>query len=174
MMTLELGSQWLLLPFGAGVISLLAIWQALTAQAAPASTQQLSRVNFRVEIDGTAVPGIKEVSGIAADTEVIEFRESDDLTMHKRPGRTKYANLTLQRGFIADDSLRQWYDQIRRGVAERKSVSVIILDRAGAEAGRYNFFEAWPCQWEGPVLSSGNDTQLVERIQICIERWEVK
>lgn len=129
--------------------------------------------NFRVEIDGVVQAGFKEISGIEAETEVIEEKETDSVSL-KRPGKTNYSNIVLKRGFINDPALYEWYKKVVKGVTERKSGSIIVLDRAGNEALRYNFFEAWPCRWKAPELNSKSEVEFVEEIELCVASWEQK
>lgn len=147
--------------------------------------------NFKVEIDGIAMGGVLMVDGIGSETEVIEYQDGDDMTMHKRPGRTKYSNIVLKRGFAQNNDLWRWYQEVIKGQNIRKSGSVILLDRAGTETMRYNFFEAWPCKWKGPTLSSIGDPDFdllrvsigdpdfdllktAESITFCVERMDRK
>ncbi len=80
--------------------------------------------NFRVEIDGVIQAGFKEINGIESETEIIEYKDGDDMTVRKRPGRVKVGNLVLKRGFIADPKLRDWYERVVKGVTS-------ILDSKG-------------------------------------------
>src|SRR3989338_11346094 len=57
------------------------------------------QANFKVEIDGLPMSGVLSIDGIKVETEVIEYQDCDDMTRHKRPGRTNYSNITLKRGF---------------------------------------------------------------------------
>ncbi len=135
------------------------------------------QASFKVEIDGVEVGGFKSVDGIESETEVIEYQDGDDLTIRKRPGRTKYSNIVLKRGFAQNNDLWQWYQEVIKSKNIRKNISVIITKRDGSEAGRYNFFEAWPCKWKGPELSSIGDPDsdlLTEKITFCVERMELK
>ena len=65
--------------------------------------------NFLLEIQdiiGDAkiiVGGFKSVSGMDSETEVIEFKQGNDKVVRKKPGRTTYANITLERGYTATD-----------------------------------------------------------------------
>ena len=145
--------------------------------------------NFRLEIDGVIQEGFKKISGIESETEIIEYKDGDDkeisgieskteikdgddMIIRKRPGRTKYSNLVLKRGFINDPMFWNWYQKVIKGVAERKSGSIIVLDRAGQEIGRYNFFGAWPTKWKGPVLDTKGDSHMIEEIELAVERIE--
>ncbi|HEY3002298.1 MAG TPA: phage tail protein, partial [Kribbellaceae bacterium] len=51
--------------------------------------------NFLVELDGIAQASFTDCSGIEATTEVIETREGgDNVTVHKLPGKTTYADIS--------------------------------------------------------------------------------
>ena len=128
--------------------------------------------NFKIEIDGVIAGGFKEILGLESEIEVIEFKDGDDAITHKRAGKAKYKNLILKRGFVSDASLLEWYKKVLAGKTERKSGSIIYLDRENNEVLRYNFFEAWPCRWKAPELNSGSDTHLVEEIEFVCEKVE--
>ena len=127
--------------------------------------------NFKIEIDGVISGGFKEVTGLESEIEVIEFKDGDDAITHKR---VKYGNIVLKRGVMTEDELREWYKKELAGTTDRKSGSVIYLDRAGQEVLRYNFFEAWPCKWSLPTLDNEGNTAAIEVIELCVERIERK
>ena len=83
--------------------------------------------NFLLEISGitgdvkTIVGGFKTVSGMDSETEVIEFKQGNDAVVRKKPGRTTYANITLERGFTATDDLFVWRQNIEKGFIDRRS-----------------------------------------------------
>lgn len=85
----------------------------------------------------------------------------------KRAGKAKYKNIVLKRGFVNDASLIEWYKKTLAGTTDRKSGSVIYLDREGGEVSRYNFFEAWPCRWKAPELNSSSDTHVAWEITLA-------
>ena len=135
--------------------------------------------NFLLEIAGitqdskTIVGGFKSVSGMDSETEVIEFKQGNDRVVRKKPGRTTYANITLERGFTATDDLFVWRQNIEKGFIDRRSGSVIILDQdLETEIARYNFFEAWPCKWEVPAMDSESSATAIEKIELAVEKVE--
>ena len=135
--------------------------------------------NFLLEISGitgdikTIVGGFKSVSGMDSETEVIEFKQGNDSVVRKKPGRTTYANITLERGFTATDDLFVWRQNIEKGFIDRRSGSVIILDQdLETEIARYNFFEAWPCKWEVPAMDSESSATAIEKIELAVEKVE--
>src|SRR3989338_3992229 len=141
---------------------------------------QGGQANFKVEIDGLPMSGVLSIDGIKVETEVIEYRDGEDMTIRKRPGGMKYGDITLKRGFTDNNDLWRWYQEVIKGQTIRKSISIIMNDYNGAVIGRYNFFEAWPCRWEGPELDSGRINgdpdfdMFTEKITFCVERMERK
>ncbi|MCX5357766.1 phage tail protein [Streptomyces sp. NBC_00124] len=119
--------------------------------------------NFLVEIDGITQAGFSECSGLASTTEVIEFREGgDNTTVHKLPGKTSYADITLKWGTTDNLDLWNWRQQIIDGQVVRKTGALILFDLAGStEVARWNFVRAWPTKCELPSFSAkGNDVAI--------------
>lgn len=144
------------------------------------STEQLfGQYNFLLEIQGVIndnkiiVGGFKTVSGMDSETEVIQFKQGNDIVVRKKPGRTTYANIVLERGFTATDDLWQWRKNIEDGKIDRRSGSIIVLDQDGqTEVARYNFYEGWPCKWNVPDMNSDTSAMAIEKIEICVEKVE--
>ncbi len=143
-------------------------------------TEQLfGSYNFLLEIQGvindtkTIVGGFKSVSGMDSETEVIEFKQGNDTVVRKKPGRTTYANIVLERGYTATDDLWTWRKNIEDGKIDRRSGSIIVLDQDGqSEVARYNFYEGWPSKWYVPDMNSDTSGMAIEKIEICIEKVE--
>lgn len=132
----------------------------------------IGQFNFRVEIDGVTQAAFKACEGLDSETEVIEYQDGDDIILRKRPGRTKYSNITLKRGYVSSDELWQWRKKVMDGKVDRKSGSVILLNDTGDEVMRYNFFEAWPAKWKGFTLDGKGTDVAVEELEFVVERWE--
>ena len=135
--------------------------------------------NFLLEIEGiisdtkVIVGGFKSVSGMDSETEIVEFKQGNDMVVRKKPGRTTYANIVLERGYTATDDLWQWRKNIEDGKIDRRSGSIIVLDQDGqTEVGRYNFYEAWPCKWYVPDMDSDSSSMAIEKIEIAVEKVE--
>ena len=135
--------------------------------------------HFLLEIQGVIndnkviVGGFKSVAGMDSETEIVEFKQGNDLVVRKKPGRTTYANIVLERGYTATDDLWQWRKNIEDGKIDRRSGSVIILDQDGqTEVARYNFYEGWPCKWNVPDLDSDSSSMAIEKVEIAVEKVE--
>jgi phage tail-like protein len=135
--------------------------------------------NFLLEVQGIVndnkiiVGGFKSMSGMDSETEIVEFKQGNDTVVRKKPGRTTYANIVLERGYTATDDLWQWRQNIENGKIDRRSGSVIILDPDGqTEVARYNFYEGWPCKWYVPDMNSDSSAMAIEKIEISVEKVE--
>lgn len=58
----------------------------------------LGNFNFRVEIEGVFTGSVLQILGFTSETEVIEYRDSAELTGRKIPGHTSYSNVIIRRG----------------------------------------------------------------------------
>jgi len=138
-------------------------------------TDPYGRFNFLLEIDGLVAAAFSEVSGLASETEVIEYREGSDKanTVRKLPGLTKFSNLVLKRGVTPDKSLWNWRKTVTDGAVQRANGSVVLLDENHEEILRWNFYRAWPCKWEGPALNSKSSEVAIETLEITHEGLEL-
>ena len=133
-----------------------------------------AQYNFLVEIDGLTRGGFTECSGLNAEQDVIEYREgSETATVRKPPGLRKYGNITLKRGFTADDELWLWRRTTINGVTERRDGSIVLLNEAREPALRFNFRNGWISKWEGPTLNSTSNEVAIESIEIVVEDLEL-
>ena len=166
------------------VIAFAAILVASIPVIAPSLRSNLGdpigNYNFRVEIEGVDAGFFKSVDGISVETEVIEYQDANDPLTHKRPGRTKYSNIVLKRGFINDPALLEWYQRVIRSgegnstQAERKSISIIILKNDGSEARTYNYFDCFPTSYSlTPLDVDDKNSPLTETFKFACERWIV-
>lgn len=165
------GALTILLLLGLALNSAWANTDRATSNTALLPSEQYT---IKVVIEGVEVGPVVAISGLESEIEVVEYKHGDDnatLRDRKRPGRVKYANITLKRGLVSDPSFHEWYQKVLQGVTERKSGSIIYLDREGNEVLRYNFFEAWPCRWKAPELNA-QDRHIVEEIEFVVERVE--
>jgi phage tail-like protein len=132
----------------------------------------IGNFNFHLEVEGLTAGTFRNVEGLDSETEIVEYQDGDDLTLRKRPGRTKFSNIVLKRGYVSSDELWQWRKKVMDGSVERKSGSVILCNDAGDPVMRYNFFEAWPCKWKGFTLDGKGTDAVIEEVELVIERLE--
>lgn len=119
------------------------------------------RVLSGIAIDETGVhAAVRELGGkVDALNESVTQR-----TIKKRPGRPVFGNITLTAPLGQNQELAAWWNDAVNGKSERKSGSIIYLDRAGNEVARYNFFECWPVAF--------STSMAIEKIEIAVEKVE--
>ncbi len=128
--------------------------------------------NFRVEIDGISVGDFYECSGLGTRVEVIEYRQGGSATVRKLPGLRKTGDIVLKRGITASRELQDWHTKVLNGHPDRRNGSVILLDGAGQEVVRWNFFQAFPSRWDGPLLKANGNDVAIETLTLSCEGVE--
>ncbi len=138
-------------------------------------TDHLGAHNFLVEIDGIEAGQFQAVRGLSGEIDVVEFRDGSDPAGHvrKRPGASRFGDVTLEKGFVPAHDLLEWWEQTRQGAAHRRAVSVVLLDSTRTEVRRWNLFECWPRRWELSPLRGDASQTLFESITLVVERIEV-
>lgn len=134
--------------------------------------------NFLVEIEGitpdstSVIGGFSEVSGLSSQSDVIEYRVGNSRSVFRIPGRSRAGNIVLRKGVTSGDEIARWRSAIEKGLRDVRSGSIILLDADMSEKTRWNFYEAWPCRYEGPVLDAAGEQVAVETLELCVERIE--
>ncbi len=131
--------------------------------------------NFLIEIDGVTRAGFSEVSGLTTDTNVIEYREGQEVTtVRKLPGLMKYTNIVLKRGYTQDKALWNWRKNVIDGTTQRTTGTITLLDEARQPALRWNFTNGWPVKWEGPAMNGKTSEVAIETLEIAHEGLELE
>jgi phage tail-like protein len=126
--------------------------------------------NFLVELDGITRAAFHEVSGFDSTIDVIEHREGgQNTTPHKLPGATKYGNIVLKWGMTDDQELYRWHRDVVNGTVLRRNGSIVLLDRRGQEAARWNFFNAWPAKYDAPDFNAEGNDVAIETMELAHE-----
>ena len=125
--------------------------------------------NFIVELDGITTGRFQSVSGLQAEMKMIEYNDGNDDLIRKIPGRNTYGNITLKRGYIVNHDLWLWWEDVKNGVGERKSLSIVLWDNRDNEVKRWNLMEAWPIKWKLSELNGKSDELVTEEIEFVVE-----
>ena len=120
--------------------------------------------NFQLEIDGVPLGAFSEASGLTAEGDAVDYREGVDVqqNVRKLTGLRKYSNITLKRGYTQDKSLWRWYGNIVNGQADRRDVTIVLLNEARQPVLRWHAESAWVNKIEGPSFkAAGNEIAMV-------------
>ena len=138
-----------------------------------ADLDHVGAYNFKVDINGVTAGYFKGVDGINAELEVIEFQDGDDLTLRKRPGRAKFGDVTLKKGYIVTADLQEWWNQAKAGQYVRRDISITLNDNAGGELRRWNLYDCWPKSWKINALDGKGNDVVTEEITCVVENLEI-
>ena len=125
--------------------------------------------NWRVEIDNVSMGAFQEVSGLTMEMEVLEYQDGDDLFLRKRPGRKKFNNITLKKGYIDNVELRKWWENTMNGVEDRRSMVIELQDNIGNAVCSWELTETWPCKWKVNNLEGKGTSAFAEEVEIVVE-----
>lgn len=130
----------------------------------------LTSFNFIITVENMRA-GFAEVSGLATETDIIEYREgNEDISARKIPGKRKYTNISLKRGYTPDGKdLWAWRKTVMDGKTVRKGGTITLLNEARQPALTWEFSEGWPSKWAGPAMNAKNNDIAIEEFEICIE-----
>lgn len=126
---------------------------------------------FRVQIEGISKFGFREVSGLDAATDAVDYREGIDGNIRKLAGLPKFSNITLKRGITDDQDIWKWRTMVMDGKISqaRKSGQIILLDDEGKEAAEWTFTDGWPTKWTGPTFNATANEVAIDTLEIAHE-----
>jgi phage tail-like protein len=127
--------------------------------------------NFKLQINGVNQGHFTECSGLGIKIEPIRYREAgNDLVVHHVPGPVDYSPLILRYGLSDSSELWDWLMAGVGGKAERRDISLIMLDSTGSrEVIRWNLFNAWPAEWHGAVLNALSREVAIESLTLVFD-----
>lgn len=126
--------------------------------------------NFEVIVDGVR-SAFSECSGLTADGDAVDYREGTDMqpNVRKLMGLRKYTNITLKRGYTQDNSLWQWYTNIANGIADRRNVTITLMNEERKAVIRWHAENAWINKIEGPGFKASSNEVSVESVDLVHE-----
>jgi phage tail-like protein len=137
---------------------------------------------FRIKLDGRYVAGLTKISPLIRTTEVIEFREGGDPSLlHKIPGRTKFAPVTLEEGITHDSTFESWANMIYNVQGDaaaslkryRKDIILELLNEQGVVVMAYKLYRCWVSEYQAlPELDANSSRVAIRSIRIENEGWE--
>ena len=128
--------------------------------------------NFQLDIDNLPRGAFSECSGLTAEGDAVDYREGTDLqpNVRKLVGLRKYTNIILKRGYTqGDTSLWDWYRNIHNGVADRRNVTIILLNEERQPVMRWHVENAWINKIEGPSFKASGNEVAIESVELVHE-----
>ena len=139
---------------------------------------------FTIMWDGKVVAGVSKVTGLKRTTEVIEHRGGgEQSSTHKAPGRTKYEDITLERGVTHDKAFEQWANKVWNYGAGlgtqvslkdfRKDIIIQLRNEAGQVVMAYKVYRCWVSEFQAQAdLDANANAVVIQSIKLVNEGWE--
>ncbi len=131
----------------------------------------LSTYHFIVEWGGNRID-FSEVSGLAIEHEVIEYRDGSmpEYSSIKMPGLRKYSNIILKRGIVKGDvDFFNWMNTINHNKVERRDILIQLLNENHEPVMAWKVRRAWPCKIQMSDLKAGANDVAIETIELAHE-----
>jgi phage tail-like protein len=138
---------------------------------------------FKVKWDGQYVAGLNKMGALRRTTEVVEFREAgENLTPRKMPGKTSFADVTLEAGITYDTSFEDWANLVNDFASHsnvnlrefRKNITVDVFNDAGGQPVlSYHLYRAWVSEYQAlPDLDAGANAVAITTIKLVYEWFD--
>jgi phage tail-like protein len=129
---------------------------------------------FHVEVGDIVEAAFTDCSGLEMSTEVFTYEEGGlNEYVHQIPGRTKYSNITLKRGFSTSNKLFDWYKEMEKKLLEGKPFNfqqVTITLYSSSKLGkkvRWTLDKAFPVKWVGPAFKTDEAAVAIETLEFA-------
>lgn len=136
------------------------------------ATWPMPKFYFSVDFGGVKDIAFQEVSGLEAETQVIEYRHgnSPEFSSVKMPGLQKFGNVTMKRGiFKNDNDFWEWHNEVKMNTIKRVSVVIKLLDENGNPTMTWTLANAWPTKITSTDLKSDGNEVAIDTIEIAHE-----
>lgn len=132
---------------------------------------------FSLEVDDVKLGYFTACSGISIEFDVVSHKTAQQDGKHlerKIPGRPKYGEVVMKRGYSGDKKLYEWFDKVVKAEKfERKTAAIVVMDREGAEVARFSLDKCWPSKLSSSDLGAKSDEVVIEEVTIQHEllKW---
>jgi phage tail-like protein len=138
------------------------------------------------EFTSTDQIGFTEVSGLAYELDVIEYRRGNDpaLSKIKIPGLRKFGNVTLKKGIIqgaagANADFYNWIGgdpalSVRKRTDYRRNIVITLNDEAGDPMVAWTLTNAFPIKVAFTDMKADANEVAVETLELAIEDLSVE
>lgn len=139
------------------------------------------KYRFVVEIDGVAEAAFQKMGELSAETAEVTYFEGGSLIPVKAAGRVTFADLTLERGAVTEDSdLYDWFREVTDAAANaglndpdyKRTLDVVQLDRTGAEVRRYTVYNCWVKTYVAGEWDNESDEVNMEKVTLAFDYFE--
>ena len=139
---------------------------------------------FVIHFEGRQDPvaGVSKISPLKRTTEVVSQRDGADLsTDRKSPGRTKYEQITFERGVTHDPDFEEWANLVYSTDGDaavslagyKRNLLLKVNNLQGVTVKAYRIFRCWVSEYVAvPELDANANAVMIESVVVQNEGWE--
>jgi phage tail-like protein len=132
----------------------------------------VSSHRFSIDIPGVLTGGVNSVTSVESETEIIQYKDGEDGTMHTRPGIHRPGKIIVTKDWTNTPEFLNWYNNTLKGTVQRIPVIAIIRhNSSGAPISETDYRNCWVSKWTGPSLNSKSSAHATESVEIS---WETQ
>lgn len=132
--------------------------------------------HFSVSFDATVTDNdgdarFQSVGGLNVELETETVKEGgENRFVHSLPVRTKYPNLVLKRGMLANSKLINWcIDSFNSLEIKPADLNVSLLNENHEPLKTWKLKHAWPVKWEVGDFNAEENKLVVETIELTYQ-----
>lgn len=126
--------------------------------------------------EDTVIGGFSVVSGLGADFDATDYRETKKLpdNVRRLPRTRKFDQVTLERGVMKVDDLQKWLRDVRDSTGDSRRVTIVRLDEGRNPVTTWALHNAQLKRWTGPELVAKGGTDVaIEELTLVYEGLEM-
>jgi|SwirhirootsSR2_FD_contig_31_2111503_length_613_multi_2_in_0_out_0_1 phage tail-like protein len=142
------------------------------AQTPIAQPEPLRQYLFKVDVNNTMRLHFSECEGFGVRVKPIPYREAgSNEIVHQLVGTVEYLPVRLRFGVVQGDydALWAWVLSGIKGLADKKNVSVVMLDAAGQRKMQWDMLGCWPVEYVGGKLGSQEHGLLIQDLVLVYD-----
>ena len=153
--------------------AILSLCAALFISSADAAKENFDRskphFTISVKIDGEDFGSVTAINNLGVETPTAEER--------KRPGRTKYSNITLKRSYTGSMDLQEWATKTTTEGELCKdcsrNITINMISRSGEVVRTFNLIDAVPVSWKVDTESGNTGSTATETLEFRVNRIDM-
>jgi phage tail-like protein len=135
--------------------------------------------HFKVEFQGLGNNNdsrFQSVSGLNVEYDTESIKEGgQNHYEHKLPTRSKFSDLVLKRGMLTDSEVISW---CRKALFDREftpaQIIVTLLNPKHESLKTWKINNAWPRKWSVSDFNAGENSIVVETLELCYSYFTVE
>jgi phage tail-like protein len=134
---------------------------------------------FSLTIDGVDMATFTGCSGLNIEFDVAtqkHINKDGKISTIKIPGKTKYSEVVLKRGYTADLKLNKWFEDVAQAkTAQAKDVktgAITLYSRDFKPVAKFNLTNCWPSKLSVTDLNAASSDVMIEELTIQHEMIE--